>query len=86
MENPSMGLVQNNELIAVCLGTREKFPKLWGLKEMAAFRGPDATNYFGIMSDMERTMGDKMKGRLHDKKVHISRIFVVHQSSYAIRI
>ena len=85
-EPSSLALVQNNELIAVCLGTKEKFPKLWGLREMSAFRGPDATNYFGIMSDMERTMGDKMQGRLKDKKVYIPRIFCVAQSSYAIHI
>ena len=37
-EPASIGLVKGNELVGVALGTREKFPKLWDMKEMSAFR------------------------------------------------
>ena len=49
------------------------------MREMSAFRGAAATNYFGIMSDMENTMSDKMRGQMKGKTVHINRMFVVSQ-------
>ena len=47
MEPSSYALVKGDEILAVALGTREKYPKVWTAREMSAFRGATSTNYFG---------------------------------------
>jgi len=58
----SYGLLMKNELIAVMLGTKEKFPKIWQPKELQPIQGQVAVNYFSLMADMQLGAMSKSQG------------------------
>ena len=69
-----MKLEKQSQNLHPRLGTKETFPKVWGMKECSAFRGQDASGMFGLSTDMERIAGEKMKGKLNGKTVQITSL------------
>ena len=59
----SYGLLMNNELVGVMLGTKEKFPKIWQSKELQPIQGPVAVNFFSLMADMQLGAMSKSQGQ-----------------------
>lgn len=60
----SFGLLLDNELVAVMLGTKEKFPKIWKPNELQPIQGQTAVNYFSLMADMQIGAMSKSQGQI----------------------
>ena len=71
-------------MVALSLGTREKFPKYYDYKDLAAIRGPYANAYFLALNKAEEDVDESVQGKLKDKKVHIGMAFILIYRSYVV--
>ena len=77
LEPYSFAFTNNGRLVALSLGTREKFPKYYDYKDLAAIRGPYANAYFLALNKAEEDVDESVQGKLKDKKVHIGKAFIL---------
>ena len=82
LEPYSFAFTNNGRLVALSLGTREKFPKYYDYKDLAAIRGPYANAYFLALNKAEEDVDESVQGKLKDKKVHIGMAFILTYRSY----